>query len=356
MNPKRFRLLSILIVLSIMLSLFPAASFAVSVTEEFGTQREYVIAKIKATGLSELVIGTSANDQDALARSLGFFDNWEYDPTAVVNTENVTAIDAAMADAFNGLRNAMNKSPMEPYFVHGMAQPIFPFGNSSYYDTTGEGVARFLVYVETNYDTDADGKLDLIKVVVQLPRAAVDKGMKVATVYHAQPYNEGTNGSSVSFPAALQAPGNAWLAANGEFTHDKLHLTAPARVPAGEATTAQAVANADWRDWKYSYTYNATTLDATVVWGVANGNQVGSLNTHDYFVVRGYALVSTAGLSTVAGQGLATYGADIEIDAYKCVIDWLNGTAKAYTDKVNNIEIKADWSNGLVGMTGTSCG
>ncbi|MCL1872549.1 MAG: dockerin type I domain-containing protein [Clostridiales bacterium] len=353
---KNNKILVIAIAAVLMLSLIPAITLTAATDDEFGTQRDYVTAMIKSAGMLDSAMGTSNNDKDLLAKSLGFLDNWDYNPTADVTAEIAAQMDAAMADAYNGLRTALAKVPMEPYFVNGMAQPIFPYGNSSYYDTSGEGVVRFLVYVETGYDTDADGKLDLIKVVVQLPRAAVEKGMKCATIYHAQPYNEGTNGSSVSYPAGVQPEGIAYLAANGPFEHEKLHLIVPPRVPAGIATTQEMAANARWQDWRYSYTYNASTLDATVVWGVANGNQVGSLNLHDYFVVRGYALVSTAGLSTVAGEGLATYGADIEIDAYKCVIDWLNGRAKAYTDKTSNIEIKADWSNGLVGMTGTSYG
>jgi hypothetical protein len=317
------------------------------------TSMEYVASYIlQSVGLKSSNLGVYPRDHIAMARSVGLLDGIAFVAEAECDFDDFLKMTANARPLFEALR----ADPPAPFFVNGMAQPIFPYGNSTYYDTSGEGVARFPVYVETNYDTDADGKLDLIKVMVQLPRAAVDRGMKVATIYHAQPYNEGTNGSSVSFPSALSAPGNAWLAENGPFTHEKLHRTAPPRVPAGETTTAEMVANADWRDWRYSYTYNASTLDATVVWGVPNGNQVSSLNLHDYFVVRGFALVSTAGLSTVAGEGISTYGADIEIDAYKCVIDWLNGTAKAYTDKTSNIEIKADWSNGLVGMTGTSYG
>jgi X-Pro dipeptidyl-peptidase len=356
MKIMRIKFLAVFVATMLVLTLVSATALTAPAPADYGTQRDYALSLIRNAGLKENVIGTSAADRDALIRSLGFLDNWNYSPTAMVTDDNKASIDAAMSKAYNGLRTALNKYPMEPYFVNGFAQPIFYYGNSSYYDTSGEGVVRFLVYVETNYDTDHDGKLDMIKVMVQLPRAALTQGMKCATIYHAQPYNEGTNGSGVSFPSALQAPGNAWLAANGPFTHDKLYRTPPPRVPAGEMTTAEAAAKADWRDWRYNYTYNSTALNATVVWGVSNGNQISSLNMNDYFVVRGFALVSSAGLATVGGEGLSSMGTDIEIDAYKCVIDWLNGTAKAYTDKTSNIEVKADWSNGLVGMTGTSYG
>ena len=61
-------------------------------------------------------------------------------------------------------------------FLNGRAQPIFPY-------TTGEKadqgykyedsqIVRFPVYVETDYDTDADGKPDLVKAIVQLPKSS----------------------------------------------------------------------------------------------------------------------------------------------------------------------------------------
>ena len=354
-------LLSIALLAIIMLVAFSATALAddfeippfPQVPGEENTTMEYVASFLMQTaGLKEANLGTYPRDHIAMAKSIGLFEGVEFVEGAECGIDDYLR----MANNVIPLFNALRLDPPEPFFVDGMAQPIFPYGSSTYFDTSGEGVARFVVYVETNYDTDYDGKLDLIKVMVQLPRACVDKGMKVSTIYHAQPYNEGTNGSGVSYPAALQPEGNAWLAENGPLTHDLLHKAAPARIPVGEATTKEMVENADWRDWRYRYTYNSSTLDATVEWGVANGNQVSSLNMHDYFVVRGYALVSSAGLATVGGDGLASCGADIEVDAYKCVIDWLNGRAKAYTDKTSNIEVKADWSNGKVGMTGTSYG
>ena len=34
-------------------------------------------------------------------------------------------------------------------------------------------IVRYVVYVETDYDTDGDGKPDLVKTFVQVPKAAV---------------------------------------------------------------------------------------------------------------------------------------------------------------------------------------
>jgi len=350
-------LLPVALLAIMMLFVFSAAAMADDLDDlpyPTGSNNMQSVASyiLQGVGLKSANIGTFPADHNAMARSVGMLQGITFNATAVCSQEDFEKMKTNARPLFEALR----ADPPAPFFVNGMAQPIFPYGNSTYYDTSGEGAARFVVYVETNYDSDADGKLDLIKVMVQLPRAAVDKGMKVASIYHAQPYNEGTN-DGVSYPANIRTEGTNWLNANGPFPHEMLHGTAPPRVPVGEMTTQAMVATANWRDWRYTYSYaGKPAVTATVTWGVTNGNQVSSLNAHDYFLVRGYALISTAGLSTVAGEGLATYGADIEIDAYKCVIDWLNGTAKAYTDKTSNIEIKADWSNGLVGMTGTSYG
>ena len=80
------------------------------------------------------------------------------------------------------------------------------------------------------------------------------------------------------------------------------------------------------------------------------------LDWYDYFLVRGYAAIEVGGLGTLGSEGLETCGADVETDAFKCVIEWLTGDRAAYTDRTSNIEIKADWSNGNVAMTGRSYG
>ena len=68
------------------------------------------------------------------------------------------------------------------------------------------------------------------------------------------------------------------------------------------------------------------------------------LNWYDYFLVRGYAFISSAGLGTKGSEGFHTTGSDLEINAFKNIIEWVNGKRKAYTDKTSNVEIKADWA------------
>ena len=45
------------------------------------------------------------------------------------------------------------------------------------YDNAKSDIIRYCVYVETNYDTDADGSGILVKALVQIPRAAMEGGL-----------------------------------------------------------------------------------------------------------------------------------------------------------------------------------
>ncbi|MCL1874990.1 MAG: hypothetical protein FWF87_01870 [Synergistaceae bacterium] len=313
------------------------------------TQHEYVVSLIKSAGMKDAMLGTP-DDCNSLAQNLGFFDNWDYDPAGIVTDQVKASMDIAMAGAFGGLQDALSKKPMEPYFVNGMAQPIFYYGNNHYNDTSGEGAIRFVVYVESDLDTDNDGKLDLVKTLVQLPRAALD-GAKFSTVFEARPYIEGTNGQSVA--AAIQTAGNEYLAANPGLKHEDLFKTATPRLRAGEATLEDMVANAHHTDWYYRYSGGSSSASISPGTGT-NETQYEDLNWYDYFLVRGFAVVQSAGIGSAGSEGFATCGADVEVNAFRCIIEWLTGDRKAYTDLVSNIEIKADWSNGNVGMTGRS--
>ena len=68
------------------------------------------------------------------------------------------------------------------HFENGMAQPML---NHSSYDTPNEEseIQRLCVYVETDHDTDGDGKADLAKACLQIPRSAVEGQYKAAVIY-----------------------------------------------------------------------------------------------------------------------------------------------------------------------------
>ena len=81
-----------------------------------------------------------------------------------------------------------------PVFENGLAQPVFPLTDGKTgekYDPATSSIVRYCVYVETDYDVDGDGKRDLVKAVVQVPRSAVEGNYKAATLYEARPYAAG---------------------------------------------------------------------------------------------------------------------------------------------------------------------
>lgn len=53
----------------------------------------------------------------------------------------------------------------------GMAQPMLTYSDINTPNKDSD-ILRFCVYVETDHDTDGDGKADLVKTFIQLPKAA----------------------------------------------------------------------------------------------------------------------------------------------------------------------------------------
>ena len=81
-----------------------------------------------------------------------------------------------------------------PVFENGLAQPVFPFTDGKTgedYDSHTSEIVRYCVYVESDYDMDGDGKRDLIKVLVQVPRSAAEGDYKAASLFEARPYCAG---------------------------------------------------------------------------------------------------------------------------------------------------------------------
>ena len=90
----------------------------------------------------------------------------------------------------------MNDFNQLPVFQNGAAQPVFPFTDGKTgeeYDPATSAIVRCCVYVETDYDMDGDGKRDLVKAFVQVPRSAAMGNYKAAAIYEARPYCAGIN-------------------------------------------------------------------------------------------------------------------------------------------------------------------
>ena len=226
-----------------------------------------------------------------------------------------------------------------------MAQPIFPYTSGvptkDGYSNDKSDIIRYSVYVETNYDTDGDGKLDLVKALVQLPRAAAEGKYKAAAIYDARPYITGCTDNG-------KARGIDYTKGDQGYNLNNLYVQPAAREAQGTANTMDTAKKAKAGEWYYLSPYESSPKDPFYDYE--------DLDWYDYFLVRGYAAIEVGGLGTLGSEGLETCGADVETDAFKCVIERLTGDRAAYTDRTSNIAIKADWSNGNVAMTGRSYG
>ena len=350
------RILSLLLSLVLAVSLITPAMGAED--EETAPVQEYIKTLLESSGLTEEQLGDYPADYNALAESLGMIEDKDDQDAlnAPITADQMDKMDAIALELYNALHNEDGSlkasGELEPLFVNGLAQPIFPYtsgcvsnvDNSQYseaggqpaseevYDNASSDIIRYMVYVETNYDTDGDGKLDLVKALVQVPRAAAEGTYKAATIFEARPYITGCT------PLYGDEAGYG----EGGYDVSSLYSQPAPRTPAGEAVgTMEAAKDADSNDWYYWNTYEDMYDYEDLTW-------------YDYFLVRGFAVVESGGIGTRDSEGFETCGTDLEIDSFKCIIEWLNGDRVAYTDKTSNIPVVADWSAGSVGTTGRS--
>ncbi len=187
-----------------------------------------------------------------------------------------------------------------PVFVDGQAQVVEAFGDARSW-------IRESLFVETEFDSDGDGKPDRMHVNVTRPKQTED-GLKVAVVYETSPYFAGVAADSKAY---------FWNPRQELDEAPELHENPPpiAFDPARTRISDSLVA-----DW----------------------------------VPRGFAVVHSESPGTGRSQGVPTCGGANEALAPKAVIDWLNGRARGFTTVDGDEEVKAHWSTGKVGMTGTS--
>jgi X-Pro dipeptidyl-peptidase len=188
----------------------------------------------------------------------------------------------------------------QPWFKDGEAQIVPAFNDPNDWIRTD-------LWVETTFDTDGDGKPDRMHVDVTRPKETETEGLKLPVVYESSPYFAGVAAE-----------------VEGAF-HDVHHeLGAPEKEIVHPSVTRRGqrpiISNTQIKTW----------------------------------VPRGYIVIHSSSPGTGLSQGSPTVGGDNESLAPKAVIDWLNGRAKGYTTPDGNEEVKAYWTTGKVGMTGTS--
>jgi X-Pro dipeptidyl-peptidase len=211
---------------------------------------------------------------------------------------NMKSISSLLLLLFTVLTVAQEKAT--PFFKDGEAQIVEAFKDPSKW-------LRHDLWVETEFDTDGDGKLDRMHVSVTRPQQTETEGLKLPVVYETSPYYAGT--------AGLQE-GVMWNVEHelGAIPPKRIHPEVKRR------GKRPIISNSQIRTW----------------------------------VPRGYIVVHSSSPGTGLSQGSPTVGGDNESLAPKAVIDWLCGRAKGFTSIDGNEEVKAYWSTGKVGMTGTS--
>ena len=190
--------------------------------------------------------------------------------------------------------------------------------------------------METDYDVDGDGKRDLVKAVVQVPRSAVEGNYKAATLYEARPYAAGVQQDG--YPHMKEVAEKEYHPVNFADLDKKVD----AHVPQGCISAMDLSLKADPADWYYPDKGNNNVMVFE------------NIDTFDYYLVRGFAVVLSAGFGSKGSDGFNYVGSDYERDAFKAIVEWLHGDRIGYADREGTVETKADWSNGKVAMTGRS--
>lgn len=190
--------------------------------------------------------------------------------------------------------------PAQPVFQHGQAQVVAAFADSTQW-------IHHDLWVETEFDSDGDGRLDRMHVDVFRPRQTETEGLKVPVVYESSPYYSGVSGDRQYLWDVRQELGS----------------------PPPPRTNQPPIPHQP----------NRPTISRAHV---------------DTWVPRGFAVVHSESPGTGLSQGCPTVGGENESLAPKAVIDWLNGRARGFTAVEDGEPVEAHWSTGKVGMTGTS--
>ncbi len=187
-----------------------------------------------------------------------------------------------------------------PVFADGMAQVVEAFAEPK------DWVRHFL-WVETEFDSDGDGRRDRVHVDVTRPKQTDTEALQVAVIYETSPYFAGVASGMQFF----------WDPEHELGAKPPKRKAAPSIPQRGKAGM---ISNSLTRTW----------------------------------VPRGFAVVHSSSPGTGFSQGCPTVGGANEELAPKAVVDWLNGRALGFTTPDGDETVEAYWATGKVGMTGTS--
>lgn len=285
---------------------------------------------------------TSENPLDAdnywtiALQLLGFTANFDFQPTAaqqfaqttnLAGADQLTFTSGALINHLYTLLSTRGKNGMT-LIDSWVADGLIPQDNQYHFfndkalasfDTTD--VIRESIWVETPVDTQNQARPDLVQVQIIRPLADV----KLPVVMTASPYHRGIN-----------------ELANDQQLHDMVteltektphHIELVEQPVIGETTADGLATNSEDT---IKFTHNKP------------------LDLNNYLLARGFASIYVGGVGTRGSDGFQTSGDYQQIRSMTAVIDWLNGRARAYTDRSRTTQETALWANGKVAMTGKS--
>ena len=224
---------------------------------------------------------------------------------AAMTVLSLAAVPAAAAD-----------EPSPPPWLkveNGQTQPQFDFAQA----------IEEVVFVETQLDSDRDGRRDRVRIRISRPLETETKGYKVPVVFEHSPYR-GDFGPIQNHPVDFDRMPQESIGRGDDRSASASRRAGASRRATARIARARARARADLPD---------SGLD-------------------DYYVPRGYAVVLGESIGTFNSDGCPTIGDQVETLGTKAVIDWLNGRARGFDEEGNRVG--ASWTDGTTGMTGGS--
>lgn len=196
---------------------------------------------------------------------------------------------------------AQTTNTIVPVILNGEAQKIPAFENA-------DDWIRQDLWVETEFDSDGDGKPDRMHVDVTRPKQTETEGIKLPVIYESSPYFAGTGTTEKKY---------FWNVRQELNSVPSQHSHPPQIQRRGKRPVISTSQTKTW-------------------------------------IPYGFIVVHSSAPGTGLSQGCPTVGTRVEALAPKAVIDWLNGRAKGFSTPDSTEEVKAYWTTGKVGMTGTS--
>src|SRR4051812_4023371 len=194
---------------------------------------------------------------------------------------------------------APEPAPAVPTFVNGLAQNVFSAASTDWISAD--------VWVESDFDSDGDGKLDRLHADYTIPKETATDGLKVPVIYEDSPYYAGT------------APKYSnWVVDHELGNPPASRPFAPFFAGTNTSPTISSIYESTW-------------------------------------LPRGFGVVHSESPGTGWSTGCPTSGGRNETLGATEVIDWLNGRRKAYTSQTGTVEATpVNWHNGHTAMMGTS--